>query len=137
MFLSKLIILFSVFIPIIFNNGSTTLPFNIKGKLVDQNNIPIADMPMGIGEVYCNNPCTNYFWIFDTSWSPRAITNSNGEFLFTDNYYDPFVLVLAPGDINYIYVVTNKDGEVILWDSKGTKEIDIGVIIHGIQTQKW
>lgn len=78
---------------------------SVTGQLVDDNNVPISNIPIRLAEVYRQNGQASF--VLDTSNSPASQTNSQGIFAFTSIPAREYVVVV--GDIEGRYTILLDD----------------------------
>lgn len=96
------------------------------GRVVDMSGTPIANLQLRLAEVYrSEDESSDGAYILDTAFSPGAISDENGYFIFSD--IEPMEYVLVLGNPEKVYeIITDESGKAKVWGTEMNQVLDIG-----------
>lgn len=102
---------------------------SFAGRVVDTNGKPISNLQLRLAEVYRSEDSSpDGAYVLDTAFSPGAISNENGYFIFSN--IEPMEYVLVLGNPESVYeIVLNQMGKAKVWQTKANQVLDIGELI--------
>lgn len=97
------------------------------GKIVNQDGVPIDSIVVFFSEVYYGDGNQDGAFVLNTSASPSALTDSQGQFCTQDITAGDYVLVIGSPDSTF--EIYSDDGtKAILWSAVKDETLDIGEI---------
>lgn len=114
----------SNFIPNIPTSNSDKAVF--AGRVVDMSGTPISNLQLRLAEVYrSEDESSDGAYILDTAFSPGAISDENGYFVFSN--IEPMEYVLVLGNPEKVYeIITDESGKAKVWETEANQVLDIG-----------
>ena len=99
------------------------------GRVVDGSGMPISNMQLRLAEVYrSEEDSSNGAYILDTAFSPGAISDDNGYFVFSD--IEPMEYVLVLGNPERVYeIILDDSGKAKVWETEENQVLDIGELM--------
>jgi hypothetical protein len=96
------------------------------GRVVDMSGIPISNLQLRLAEVYrSEDESSDGAYILDTAFSPGAISDENGYFIFSN--IEPMEYVLVLGNPEKVYeIITDESGKAKVWETEANQVLDIG-----------
>ena len=97
------------------------------GTIVNQDGVPIDSIVVFFPEVYYDDGNQDGAFVLNTSASPSALTNTQGQFCTKDIAAGDYVLVIGSPDS--AYEIYSDDGtKAVLWSAVKGETLDIGEI---------
>lgn len=96
------------------------------GRVVDMSGTPISNLQLRLAEVYrSEDESSDGAYILDTAFSPGAISDENGYFVFSN--IEPMEYVLVLGNPEKVYeIITDESGKAKVWETEANQVLDIG-----------
>lgn len=96
------------------------------GRVVDMSGDPVSNLQLRLAEVYrSEDESSDGAYILDTAFSPGAISDENGYFVFTN--IEPMDYVLVLGNPEKVYeIITDESGKAKVWETEANQVLDIG-----------
>ncbi|MFZ3069769.1 MAG: hypothetical protein WA110_01420 [Anaerolineaceae bacterium] len=108
----------------------TPLPENttVVGRVVNTSDEPYAELTIRLAEVYYSDEDpTEGAYVLDTAFSPSAVTDQDGNFIFENITVMDYVLVLGNPDSAY-KIIEDDNAKAKVWKTEAGKVLDVGEI---------
>ena len=113
------------------NNEKMPLPEKgmsaIHGRLISRNNETVTGIPVRLAKVYRGEDVDNAFFVLDEAHSPSTISNSEGQFIFTDIEPDEYVIFVGRLQADY-QIISESEETPIVYEVGPNEILDLGHI---------